>query len=71
VSNAMALTSQNTTENSVGAARLMLKLTHLDWKPRRVSYAPICSNVPTAKETTKLTPTSAHFGGIASIENGM
>jgi len=71
VSSAIAPTSPNTTENSVGAAKLMLKLTHLDWKPKRVSHAPIHSNVPTAKEITKPTPTPACFGDIASIENGM
>ena len=71
VSNAMAPTSPNTTENLVDAAKLILKLTHLDWKLKRASYAPIHSNVPTAKETTKPTPTPACFGDITSIENGM
>jgi len=71
VLNAMAHTSLNTTESSVGAAKLMLKLTLLDWKPRRANHALICSSVPTAKEITKLTPTAAHFGDIASIESGM
>ena len=69
--NVMAHTSLNTIESSVGAAKLTLKLTLLDWKPRRANHALICSSVPTAKEITKLTPTAAHFRDITSIESGM
>ena len=70
-SNVMAHTSLNTIESSVGAAKLMLKLTLLDWKPRRVNHALIRLSVPTAKEITKLTPTATHFEDIASIESGI
>ena len=69
-SNVMVPTNPNTTENSVGAARLMPKSTHLDWKPRKANHAPICSNALTARATIKLIPTNVRFGDIDSTENG-
>jgi len=69
--NVIAHTSLNTIESLVGATKLMLKLTLLDWKPKRVNHALIHSSVSTVKEITKLTPTAAYFGDITSIESGM
>jgi len=71
VSNAMALTSQNITESSVGAVKLTIKSTHQDSKPRGANLALIHSNAPIVKETTKLTPFNVHFGDIVSIVSGM
>ena len=49
---------------------LTLKSTLLDLKPKRANLALTPSSAPTAKEITKLTPMTAHFGGIASTGNG-
>ena len=70
VSNVMAPTNLNTTENLVGAARLTPKSTHLDWKLRKTNHARIHSNALTARVTIKLIPTSVCFGDINSTENG-
>jgi len=67
----MALTSQNTTESSVGVVRLTIKPTHQDLKPRRANHALIHSNAPIVKEITKLTLFIVHFGDIDSIMSGM
>jgi len=69
-SNVMVPTNPNTTENLVGAARLMPKSTHLDWKPRKANCTSIHSNALTARATIKPIPTNVHFGDIDSIENG-
>jgi len=42
----------------------------LDWKPRRVNYAPIPSSAPTTEVTIRQTQMYAHSGGIDSIETG-
>ena len=69
-SNAIVLTNPITIENSVGVAKQTPRSTCQDWKPRRVNHAPTHSNVLTAGVTTKLTPTSVHFGDTNSIGNG-
>ena len=68
-SNVMVPTNLNTTENLVSTARLTPKSTYLDWKPRKVNPAPICSNALTAKVTIKPIPTNVRFGDINSTEN--
>ena len=66
MSSVMAPTSRNTTESSVGAAKQMIKLTHLDSKLREANLALTRSNAPTVKEIIKPTPFNVHFGDIAS-----
>jgi len=69
--NAIALTSWNIIESSVGVARLTIKLILLDLKPRRVNLALIRSSAPIVKEIIKLTLFNVHFGDIGSVVSGM
>ena len=69
--NVMALTSQNTTESSVGVAKPTIKLILLDLKPRRVNLVLIHSSAPIVKKITKPTQFTVHFGDIDSIVSGM
>jgi len=71
VSSVTALTSQNTTEKSVGAVKLTIKLTHQDSKPREANLALIRSSAPIVKETIKPTPFNVHFGDTISTVSGM
>ena len=71
VSSVMALTSWNTTESSVGAVKLTIKLTHQDSKPREANLALICSSAPIVKEIIKPTPFNVHFGDIVSTVSGI
>jgi len=71
VLNVTALTSWNTTESSVGIAKLTIKLILLDLKPRRANLVLIRSSAPIVKEITKPTQFTVHFGDIDSIVSGM
>jgi len=70
VSNIMAHTSRNTIENLDGAARLMTRSIHQDWKLKKRNPAPTCSSARTAMETTLPTPINACFGATASTGSG-
>ena len=48
----------------------MLKLILPDLKQKRANHVLTPSSAPTAKEITKPTPMTVHFGGIASTGNG-
>ena len=69
VSSAMVYTNLRTTMNSGGAAKQMRRQTHLISRQRMANHALTCSNALIVRAITKPTPTSAHSGGINSIEN--
>ena len=70
MSSAMVYTNLRTTMNLGGAAKRTRRQTHLISRQRKANHALTRSNALIVGAITKLTPTSAHFRGINSIENG-
>ena len=70
MSSAMVHTNPRTTVNSGNAAKQTRRQTHLVSRQRKANHAPTYSNALIVGANTKPTPTSAHSGGINSIENG-
>ena len=69
MSSAMVHTNLRTTENLGGAAKQMKRQTLCALRLRRAIHALTRSNALIVEAITKLTPTSAHSGGIDSTEN--
>ena len=59
----------STTNNSLGTARLISRLTHWGLRQNRINYALIYLNVQITKTTTKLTQICVLSGNINSIES--
>ena len=69
VSSAMVHTNPKITKNLGGAAKQMKRQTLCALRLRRAIHALTRSNALIVEAITKLTPTSAHSGGIDSTEN--
>jgi len=70
VSNAVAHTNQNTTENLASVAKPTLRSTRQGWKPRKACHVLIRSSVRIAMAITKPTPTCVHSGGTDLTGSG-
>jgi len=67
----MAFTNLNIIGIWYSIVKPIPKLTLLGLKPRKANHTHTFSNILTAKASTKLTATIAHFGNIGSIKNGI
>ena len=70
-SSVMALIKSSITTNLCGVAKLMIRLTLLDSKPRRVSLAPTHSNVQTARVNIKQTQLIVLSGSTGLTRNNI
>jgi len=71
VSNAMDHTNWNIIKNLVGAARLMPKSIHQDWKQKKENHVPTYSSAPTVEKTILPTLINVCFDVIGLIGNGI
>jgi len=71
VLSAMVLISLTIIGSLCDAVKLMLSLTHLDLKQKRVNLALTISNVSIAKDRILWTQVNVHSGNTTSIENGI
>ena len=69
VKSVMVLTKSNTIEMWLDVAKLTIKLTLLDLKPKKKSYVLTHSNMLTVKANIKLIAMTVHSRNISSTNN--